>query len=62
MSPLKTYDVEIWVTDCYLAEGITATSKEDAERIALDRWEHHELETVDAIQEVSSTHVEEVTQ
>lgn len=61
MSQLKTYAVEIWVTDCYLADGITAASKEDAERIALDLWEHHELEPVEAMQEVSSTYVEEVS-
>ena len=26
MNRLKTYSVEIWVTDCYLAEGIHAST------------------------------------
>lgn len=61
MSPLKTYAVEVWVTDCYLVDDIQAATPEDAERIALDRWEQGNLEPVENMQEVSSTHVEEVT-
>ena len=57
---LKTFAVEIWVSDCYLVTGIEAPSPDEAERRALDLWERGELEPVPNIQEVSSTHVEEV--
>lgn len=60
MNRLKTYSVEIWVTDCYLAEGIHASTPKSAERIALDRWEQGALSPVENMQDVSSTHVEEV--
>ncbi len=60
MNRRKNYSVEIWVTDCYLVEGIRADTPEAAERIALDRWEQGTLSPVENMQDVSSTHVEEV--
>jgi len=61
MNTHKTYAVEIWITDCYLVTDIDAASREDAERIALDQWEQGLLSPVENMQEVSSTHIEEVT-
>lgn len=60
MTNLKTYTVEIWVSDCYLVTDIEAASPEAAEEYALDRWEEDTAEHVEAIQEVTSTYVEEV--
>ena len=60
MTALKTYAVEVWVSDCYLATDIEAASPEAAERYALDLWEQGELEPVPNIQEVTSTHIEEM--
>ena len=60
MTALKTYAVEIWVSDCYLVTDIEAASPEAAEQYALDLWERGELEPVPDIQEVTSTHIEEM--
>ena len=61
MSKLKTYAVEIWVTDCYLLTDIDAASAEAAERIAIEQWEQGLLSPVENMQEISSTHIEEMT-
>jgi len=60
MSALKTYAVEIWITDCYLVTDINAPSPEAAEVYALDRWEAGCLKPVKDMAEVSSTHIEEM--
>jgi hypothetical protein len=60
MTALKTYVVEIWVSDCYLVADIEAASPEAAEQYALGIWEQGELEPVPDIQEVTSTYIEEI--
>ncbi|MGO9172227.1 MAG: hypothetical protein ACLP7P_09710 [Rhodomicrobium sp.] len=60
MTGRKTFAVEIWVSDCYLVTDIEAPSPEEAERYALDLWEQGKLQSVPNMQEVSSTHIEEV--